>query len=192
MGYYKVDFGTYSLCCSDSCKYLNYFEFNAQQYPIGAYVKLTNRGMSEAFRNRGYNFVQDGCRLVSHYTTESGKEMWEYIIGHMHNSTTPIIHSTCTKPDEFVSEVVWSGVHTTIQNPGELEVTFKEPNYSPKDWEVEGVMAGWIVMVLIWVAALALKDWWIVLLIQIGAGLYFGSWRENKINEAISTQKFKE
>ena len=29
-------------------------------------------------------------------------------------------------------------------------------------------------------------------MIQISAGWYFGNWRENKINEAIRKQKFKE
>jgi hypothetical protein len=96
------------------------------------------------------------------------------------------------KPAELVSDVVWSPINEAVYTPGELQVEFKESKYFPKDWEVEGVMSGWLVMVLIWIVAFIFKDWWITLLVQICAGVYFGSWRENKINEAISTQKFKE
>lgn len=192
MGYYKVNFGTYSLCHNDSCKYFDYFEFNEKKYPIGAYVTLTDRGMSELFYNHGYNYVRGGFRLVDHYITEKGREEWQYIIGHLHNSATPVFHSTSIKPEELVSEVLWNEIDETVYTPGELKVTFKETNYCPNDWEVEGVMFGWFVVAIIWIGALVFKDWWITLLIQIGAGWYFGSWRENKINEAISTQKFKE
>lgn len=192
MGYYKVNFGDYSICHSDTCKYFDYFEFNEKKYPIGSYVKLTKRGMYELFYNHGYNYVKGGFRLVDHYVTESGKTEWKYIIGHLHDSTIPVLHSTSIKPEELISEVLCSAVDESIHTPGELKITFKEPNYFPKDWEVKGVMFGWFAMILIWILALVFKDWWITLLIQICAGWYFGNWRENKINEAISTQKFKE
>ena len=192
MGYYRVDFGAYSLCHSDNCMYFNYFEFKAKKYPIGAYVKLTDRGTYELLRGHGYNYVRDGFRLVDHYVTEHGNEEWTYIIGHIRNSTIPVLHCTNIRPEELVVEVLCQEIDGTKQTTGELQVVFKEPNYFPKDWEVDGVMTGWFVMAIVWIAALVFKDWWITFLIQIGAGVYFGSWREKKINEAISTQKFKE
>lgn len=192
MGCYKVRFGDYCLAHCDSCKYFEYFEFNDKKYPIGAYITLTDRGMSELFYNHGYNYVKGGFRLVDHYIMESGREEWMYIIGHLHNSTTPVFHSTNIRPEELIKNVLCAAIDETVYTPGELQVEFKEPNYSPKDWEVKGVMFGWFVMALVWIVAFVFKDWWITLLIQIVAGFVFGSWREKKINEAIATQKFKE
>ena len=48
-----------------------------------------------------------------------------------------------------------------------------------------------MILIVVMLAAFIFKDWWIRLIIQIGAGWYFGSWREKKINEAIRNQKFK-
>lgn len=191
MGYYRVNFGDYSLAHSDEVTYLNYFEFKGKKYPIGSYVTLNDRGMLEMFYSQGYNYVKGGFRLVDHCFTDNGCEKWTYFIGHLHNSTMPVVYCTHIPPDELLSEVLNNEFDENIDTVGELQVEFKEPNYSPKDWEVEGVMFGWCIMVFIWIFALVFKDWWIKLLIQIGAGWYFGMWRENKINKAISTQKFK-
>lgn len=191
MGYYKVNFGDYCLAHSDACTYFDYFEFKGKKYPIGSHVTLTECGTSELFYGHGYNYVKGNFRLVDHYITEKGNEGWEYIIGYLHNSTTPVFHKTTKKPEELIKEVLWKEIDETVYTPGELQVTFNEPNYSPADWEIEGVMLGWAIMALVWIGAFVFKDWWITLLIQISAGWYFGSWREKKINEAISTQKFK-
>lgn len=191
MGYYKVNFGDYCLAHNDDTKYFNYFEFDGKKYSVGAYVTLTDRGMSELFYGHGYNYVKGNFRLVDHYITEKGREEWLYFIGHLHNSTTPVVHATNIRLEELISSVLCAAIDETVYTPGELEVEFKEPNYSPKDWEVEGVMFGWVLLVIVWIGAFIFKDWWIRLIIQIGAGWYFGRWREKKINEAITKQKFK-
>lgn len=191
MGYYKVNFGDYCLAHSDEATHLNYFEFRGKKYPIGSYVTLNDRGTLDMVYNQGYNYVKGGFRLVDHYFTNNGREEWLYFIGHLYNSTMPVVHCTHISPDELLSEVLNKEFDEQIDTIGELQVEFNEPNYSPKDWEVEGVMFGWCVMIIIWIFALVFKDWWIKLLIQIGAGWYFRMWRENKINKAISTQKFK-
>ena len=192
MGCYKVRFGDYCLAHYDGCKYFDYFEFNGKKYPIGAYVDLTESGQNYFLRDAGYGFIRGGFRLVDHYITDKGIEEWKYIIGRSYETSSPFFRSTRQTPDELINKVLCAEIDETVYTPGELQVTFKEPNYSPNDWEVNGVMFGWFVMVLVWIGALVFKDWWITLLIQIGAGLYFGNWREKKINEAISTQKFKE
>lgn len=191
MGYYKVNFGDYCISHSDDCTYFDYFDFNGKKYPIGAYVNLTENGMLEMFYNHNYNYVKGIFRLADHYITENGVEKWKYIIGHLYDSTIPVFHTTCTRPEELISEVLCREIDETVCSPGELKVEFKEPNYFPNDWEVEGVMLGWFILALVWIVAFIFKDWWITLLVQIGAGWYFGSWREKKINEAIATQKFK-
>lgn len=195
MSLYKVNFGEYSLLHSTNETYYNYFDFNGKQYVIGALVRLTEKGHRELYRNSGYNFVKNGVRLVDYHTDSKNTKSWRYIIGwHMYpdGSKRPVLHSTNLEPDVIVSEVLYPSINEVIDKPGELQVEFKEPNYNPSDCEVEGVVSGWVVFFVIWIGAFVFKDWWIVLLIQISAGWYFGNWRENKINEAIRKQKFKE
>jgi hypothetical protein len=192
MGCYKVRFGDYCLAHYDSCKYFDYFEFKGEKYPIGAYVNLTEDGEWHFLRDAGYGFIRGGFRLVDHLINDKGVEMWTYIIGKSHETGTPFFRHTTKTPDELIDTVLCAVIDETVYTPGELKVEFKEHNYFPNDWEVEGVMFGWFVVAIVWIGALVFKDWWITLLIQIGAGWYFGSWREKKINEAISTQKFKE
>ena len=191
MGFYKVDFGDYCLAHNDKTKYLNYFEFGGKKYPIGSYVNLNDRGMKDMFYNKGHNYKKGGYRLVDHYITQKGIEEWTYIVGHLYNSSIPVLHYTNISPNDLLSEVLFKEFDECTDNIGELQVEFVEPNYSPKDCEVQGVILGWVIMIFVWIAALLLKDWWIRLLIQIWAGWYFGSWREKKINDAISKQKFK-
>lgn len=191
MGCYKVNFGDYCLAHYDEFKYFNYFEFNGKKYHIGAYVNLTDSGKNYMLSSRGYGFIRGGFRLVDHYITDNGIEEWEYIIGKSYETKHPIFYSTRKTPDELIATVLCAEIDETVDTVGELVVEFKEPNYFPNDWEVKGVMAGWFIVVLVWIAALVFKDWWITLFVQIVAGFYFGNWRNKKINEAISNQKFK-
>lgn len=192
MGFYKVNFGEYSLVHSDSATYFDHFEFNGKKYLIGAPVKLTDEGMNKMFHNGIYNYVKGDFRLVDHYVTEKGCEEWVYIIGWRNDGwRMPVFHSTNIKPEVLISEVIWKEIDETVHTPGELQVEFKEPNYFPKDSEVEGVTLGWIVLVVVMVAAFIFKDWWIRLLIWVASGIYFGNWREKQINEAITKQRFK-
>ena len=191
MGYYKVRFDDYCLSHHDSCTYFEYFEFNNKKYPIGAYVTLTEEGISEMFYGHGYNYVKGGFRLVDHYIMSNGVEEWKYIIGKTYETSTPVFYNTTIKPDILISEVLWKEFDETVYTPGELQIEFKEHNYFPKDWEVDGVIFGWIVFTVLWILLFVLKPWWFRLIIQIGVGIYFGRWRDNKINEAIRTQKFK-
>jgi hypothetical protein len=192
MGMYRVNFGDYCLAHYDDFKYFNYFEYRGKKYPIGAYVDLTDDGRYYFLNNAGYGFIRGNFRLVDHFITDKGVEKWTYIIGRSHATNTPFLRSTTRAPDDLIKIVKCLDMDESIDVPGELEIEFKQPNLFPKDWEVEGVMRGWIIMVLVWIIAFAFKDWWNTLLIQIGVGLYFGSWREKKMNDAIVTQKFKE
>lgn len=195
MSLYKVNFGEYSLLHSTNETHYNYFDFNGNKYTIGAFVKLTDKGHRELYRNAGCNFIKSCVRLVDYYTDAKNKKSWTYIIGwyvYPNGIKRPIFHSTNLDTDVIVSEVLCPNINEEVVKPGELKVEFKEPNYNPSDCEVEGVEIGWVVFILVWISAFLFKDWWIVLLVQISAGWYFGNWRENKINEAIRKQKFKE
>ena len=182
MGYYKVNFGDYCLAHHDDFKYFNYFEFKGTKYPIGAYVNLTEDGYWHMLRDAGYNFIRGNFRLVDHWINDKGVEYWEYFIGRLYDSNIPVQKYTTKPPDEIIAEVKCLPINETVYTPGELKIEFKKPNYSPKDWEVDGVMTGWVILVVVWIFALLFRDWWLKLLIQISAGWYFGSWREKKVN----------
>ena len=191
MNCYKVNFGDYTLLHAYDETYFDYFEFNNKKYPIGSHIILNDKGMKEMYYNGCYNYQKGDFRLVDHWVDRNRKEKWKYLIG-WRDSYYPIFYTTMDAPLVFVKEVVELPFDETFYTPGELKVEFKEPNYNPSDCNVEGVMCGWVVFFVIWISAFFFKDWWIVLLIQISAGWYFGNWRENKINEAIRKQKFKE
>ena len=191
MGYYKVNFGDYCLSHHDDMKYFNYFDFKGKKYPIGAYVKLTKDGEWHMFKDRGYGFIRGGFRLVDHFIDDRNIEKWTYIIGKDYNSNFYYFHNTSKTPDELIDTVLFKEINETEFAPGELKITFKDENYLPKDWEVEGVMTGWIMFVIAWLGAFIFQDALIVFATQIGAAWYFFSWRDKKISEAISAQKFK-
>jgi hypothetical protein len=196
MSYYSINYGTYKLVHStnEKIKYLNYFEFGGKKYPIGSLVKLNDNGMRDMFYNNKYNYIKDEFRLIDHYISEHGNDMYKYIIGHTYGSRMQVIHLTSVKPDDLISEVLRSEMNERIEAPGELQVNIpveeNEPNYFPKDWEVPGLMFGWVVAVIVWIGAFVFKDWWITMLIQLATIAFFVSWREEKVNEAIITQKF--
>ena len=195
MNFYSVDFGDYSMVHVDNQKYLNYFEYKGKKYPIGAKVSFTEKGKNEFVYNYSCNYIKDDFRLADHYFDCNGNECWVYIIGWGYANgkrSLPRIQSTKNPPDELVETVFSLDLNSSkILEPGELQVTFQEPNYRPKDWEVEGVMLGWGICILIWTAAFIFKDWWFRLLIQLVDCYYFSSLRNKKINEAIISQKFK-
>lgn len=191
MNCYKVNFGDYSLVHTYDETHFDYFDFGGKKYPIGAHIILNDEGMKEMYHNGRYNYKKGDFRLVDHWIDRHGKEKWKYIIG-WRDSSWPIFHTTPEPPCNFIKDVVSLPFNEEVYKPGELKVEFKEPNYNPSDSEVDGVVFGWIVFFVIWIGAFVFKDWWIVLLVQISAGWYFGNWRENKINEAIRKQKFKE
>ena len=191
MGYYKVNFGDYCLAHHTDCKYLNYFEFKGKKYPIGAHVNLTKYGEYYMFNDRGYGFIRGNFRLVSHFIDSNGVEKWEYIIGKLYDSNVPCLKYTTKTPDELIAEVKCVELNEMTHCPDELKVEFQDFNFSPKDYEVEGMMTGWLITAIIWVGAFMLKDWWLKLIVQIFTVWCFGSWREKKINEAITKQKFK-
>lgn len=190
MNFYGVDFGEYRLIHSYDETYFEYFEFDGKKYPIGAHVVLNDIGMRELYHNGRYNYKKGDFRLVDHWIDRTGKERWTYIIG-WSECKLPIMYQTLKPPATFIKEVNCAPFNEATHSPGELKVEFKEPNYFPKDWEVEGVIGGWVILIIVMLAAFIFKDWWIRLIIQIGSGWYFGSWRDKKINEAIRNQKFK-
>lgn len=192
MGYYKVDFGDYCLAHHDDCTYFNHFEFRGEKYPIGSFVELTENGRWHFLRDCGYGFRRGNFRLVDHFVNNKGVEKWKYIIGKSYNSDMYYFRTTTKMPDELIDSVQAQKFDETVEEVGELKVEFKDFNYSPKDWEVEGVMAGWFVMAVVFIGAFIFKDWWLRWLIQSGSGYYFGAWRDKKINEAIASQRFKE
>ena len=191
MNVYNVNFGEYSLTHFYTYTYFDNFTFNGKKYYIGSHVKLTEKGMSEMYHNGRHDYKKGDFRLVGHYINDKKKEEWKYIIGWW-GQGLPIVYTTQTKPEELVSVVLSSEIDESMHTPGELQVDFIAPNYSPKDWEVPGIMLGWVIFIIVWICAFIFKDWWLRLIIQIVASFYFGSWREKKINEAIITQKFKE
>ena len=157
MGCYKVRFGDYCLPHYDSCKYFDYFEFKGKKYPIGAYVNLTESGERHILSGHGHGFIRGNFRLVDCFIDNEGVKRWKYIIGKSYNSNMYYFQTTNKTPDELISSVLCAEIDKDIYSLGELQVDFKEPNYFPKDCEVEGVAFGWVMLILVWIGAFIFK-----------------------------------
>ena len=190
MGVYTVKFGDYSLPHYTDHKYFNYFEFQGKKYYIGSHIKLSEKGMVPMLHNGVYSYRKGDFRLIDHQITDKGIERWTYLIGWYYDCKIPRLYSTTEKPDVLISEVIDDPVDEGIEEAGELHVEFKESNYFPKDYEVPGLITGWIIAVIAWLGAYIFKDWWLALFIQLGVCFYFAKWRDDKINEAIRKQNF--
>ena len=190
MTFYNVKFGDYSLSHSIHNKYFNHFEFQGKKYYIGSHIKLSEKGMGLMYHNGVYSYRKGDFRLIDHEITDKGFEEWTYLIGWYYDSKIPRIYTTRESPDVLISEVIAEPIDESVEEAGELHVEFVEPNYFPKDWEVPGLITGWVMAAIAWFGAYIFKDWWLVLMIQLGVCFYFAKWRDNKINEAITTQKF--
>ena len=190
MSVYSVNFGDYSLPHCTNHKYFNYFEFQGNKYYIGSHIKLSEKGMGPMYHNGVCSYRKGDFRLIDHRLTDKGVEEWTYLIGWYYDCKIPRIYTTKEKPDVLISEVLAEPINESVEETGELHVEFVEPNYFPKDWEVPGLITGWIMAAIAWFGAYIFKDWWLVLMIQLGVYFYFAKWRTNKINEAIKTQKF--
>ena len=190
MGAYKVKFGDYSLLHYTNNKYFNYFEFHGQKYYIGSHVKLSEKGTKLMVNNGVYSYKKGDFRLVDHKIDNNGVEKWVYLIGWSYDCNIPRMYTTTEKPDALISEVCTNPIDETKEEVGELHVEFVEPNIFPKDWEVPGLITGWAKAAFVWLGAYILKDWWLVLIIQLGVCFCFAKWRNNKIDEAIRTQNF--
>ena len=190
MSVYSVKFGDYSLPHHTEFKYFNYFEFGGKKYYIGSHIKLSEKGMGPMYNNGVYSYIKGDFRLIDHQITDKGVEKWTYLIGWYYDSQIPRIYTTTEKPDVLISEVIEDPIDESIEEAGELNVEFKESKYFPKDYEVPGLITGWIIVAIAWLSAYIFKDWWLVLIIQLGICFYFAKWRNNKINEAIRTQNF--
>lgn len=196
MGNKVIHCNGYSLLHHDDFIYYEYFEFMGKKYPVGSFVKLTDEGDWFMARLRGRGFEICPYRLIDHYITNKGVEKWEYLIGRTCGGSA-VVRSIQEPPEKLIDEVLSREYDESSVSLGETnssnELPKKVPNiyYSPKDWEVEGVMLGWFLMALVFIGAFIFKPLIFRLAIQIGAGFYFGNWREKKINEAIEKQQFK-
>lgn len=191
MSVYNVNFGDYSLVhCTDE-KHFKHFELHGKKYNIGSSVTLTEKGMSAMFYNGVYSYKKGDFRLVDYYIDSRGKERWVYLIGWYYNNNMPKFYSTTVHPDELVSAVFSTEINVSACGPVELKVEFKESNYFPKETEIPNLFFGWVIFIAVWIIALLFDDWWIKLIVQIAACVYFSNWRSKQINEAISSQKFK-
>lgn len=190
MSVYSVNFGDYGLPHYTNHKYFNYFEFQGKKYYIGSHIKLSEKGMGPMYHNGVCSYRKGDFRLIDHKITDKGFEEWTYLIGWYYDCKIPRIYTTREKPDVLISEVLAEPINEVVEEAGELHVEFVEPNYFPKDWEVPGLITGWAMAIIAWLSAYIFKDLWLALIIQLGICFYFAKWRDKKINEAISTQKF--
>lgn len=138
------------------------FTFRGNEYPVKSIVELTPFGRKQLKTNKKY------AQLTSHVIFPRELHRWYFIIDWTKNANgyVPTNSSTKIDLDEIIEEVVMQapliGENEPIQNK-------KETSYWHPDIIWEGIK-----MLSAWFSAFIFKDWFLRLVVQIGASVYFG------------------
>lgn len=137
--------------------YFETFTFQGKEYYRNSIVKF-KKGKKDA------KLIQ----LVEHYIDESGFQYWTYEIwrqsGHHYS------YNTFSTPDEILECIIEPAYPIHVNN--------KQEYY--RDWEVDEVLKGWLIFIVIMALGTFLRDR--VTLWIIGSVLFF-FWRENKLRK---------
>ena len=154
------------------------FEFKGNKYHIHSVVKLTERGKKYL-----------GARTHEAILTEvflgwNNMRFWKYEFrsiegfGHITNASTDI------PPDNLIAEVIApaSGNYMLREIVGSQWNASSETRHTKKDMEIPEVRIGWIIFVAVSLLAFIFKDWYLTLMIQIVALIWFVQYRKQHID----------
>ena len=143
-------------------QYFDDFTFNGEEYYINSVVKLSEDA------KRFLGLQNEYTQIVQHEITNLGKERWGYVADIWDDVITNAF--TTVPPDQLVEEVVI---------PADLEQVEDKLQYY-KDYEVPGVITGWIIYIVIMVGSLIFVDFGII---WGFASLAFFAWRHQKLKK---------
>ena len=153
-----------------------FFEFKGEKHRVHSVVCLTEEGrtyMGFARREVILIEVYFDKHIGRTFWKYQGKD-WKYNIGIRHKSTD-------RPPDEIIEKVVASASadYASREMFGIDSPVYKTnaTKHTKKDWEIPEVRRGWIWVILIFIFSFVFKDWYVQLLIKVGAGWLFYIYR---------------
>lgn len=166
------------------------FQFNGKQYLAYSTVKLTDEAM------RYLETTKKEVQLIEEFIYFDGTTCWKYALSWTYDTALgfmPLTMSTDRKPDELIEEIVRPATleyleHIVAGKPMPNQTVKK---ISLKDWEIPGLMTGWIVFILVYIGIFIFKDWIIRFILWNIVGWYFSFWRQKLVN-AHTVYKYEE
>lgn len=145
----------------------DYFTYQGKEYFLNTMVRLTDRG-KELLRT-DYRETQ----LVGHYMFKDGKHCYEYVKAWVYNNGTKraVTDILCTNPDEIIEAIVVPACQ--IDNTND-----KQEHY--KDYEVEGVLVGWILYIATMIFLLVFREFYVG---WFFVSIYFFAWRKKELKK---------
>ena len=166
------------------------FEFKGEKYVAYSTVKLTDEAMYYL------ETTKKEVQLIEEFIYYDGTTCWKYALDWTYDAALglrPLTMSTDRTPDELIEEVVKPATieYLEFMVTGKPMPSQKVKKISLKDWEIPGLMTGWVVFILVCIGIFIFKDWIVKFLLWNIAGWYFGFWRQKLVN-AHTIYKYEE
>lgn len=158
------------------------FEFKGEKYLVHSIVRLTNEARDYLGARRNEVILTE-----VYYDHIVKRTFYVYQCqGTSYNSIKPINQSTDRLPDEMIEEIVTpaTGDYASREIFGIDSPVYKKngTKHTKKDWEIPEVRRGWIIFILVFIAAFIFQDWYVQLIIRIVAAWVFGKYRQGYVN----------
>lgn len=156
--------GLYPESKIEDYQYFDNFIYKGERYYINSVVKLSKD--AQIFLGSENEYSQ----IIQREITNTGKERWAYVVK---VDGSEVYHAfTTVSPDQLIEEVTIPAVLTS-------QCKNKTECYS--DFEVPGVITGWIIYIAIMIGSLIFVDFGAIWGV---ASLVFFAWRHQKLKKA--------
>ena len=154
------------------------FMFQCKKYNVYSIVKLTDEG-KKYLGSRTKEAI-----LTEVFINRHGNRCWKYEFRTIEFSGCTINASTDTPPNKLIEEVISpaSGDYMLREIAGPKWGASSGTKHTKTDWEISEVRIGWIIYVVISIFAFIFKDWYITLMIQLAAIIWFVQYRKQHID----------
>lgn len=148
-------------------KCFDYFTYQGEDYLLNTMVRLTDKGKNQL--RTEYRETQ----IVGHCMTDNGKHYYRYVRAWVYNNGTKraVTDISCTSPDEMIEAIVVPA--RKIDNANNKQEYYK-------DYEVGGVLAGWVLYIAIMIFLLIFKEFYIG---WFFVSIYFFTWRKKVLKK---------
>ncbi len=162
--------------CSKNYKHEYFFKHKGTEYRVNSIVRLTDEAKSYLG-----SATKEVILKEVYYNHIKKKLCFKYEFKDIKLNIGITDKTTDRTPDELIEEVV---IEASVEYASREIFGVNSPHYTTgtkntkKDWEIQEVMMGWVVFILVFIAASIFKDWYIQLIIRVAAGWIFGLYRK--------------
>ena len=163
------------------------FSFKGKEYAVHSIVRLTPKGKMDL------GSQTDEVILLEKFTGPNDKTWWKYQFRSIEGGCI-IDASTDVPLDKMIEEVVVPATEDYVIREmfgPNVKLSATAIKHAKKDWEIPEVRKAWIIYIAIFLGVAIFKDWYVQLLIRVGAGWILGLYRQAYVN-AYTTYTYPE